>query len=243
MQHNCKKCNKVFMTSMAPSTIDRMAIASGLCSACMRDELLQDNNAGSNSQQSVSWTVIQLRQRLNQFRNDLLKIIPLENNGSDTNFIIQSSLNETTLSLSAIQDDDLATFLEWVREGRVLHGLFMDGDWKSKILCAPVSEISILRSYIKEHEELRIQANRSRQNVVSNVVLARTQRSYSSSDSYDSYEEYDYEPDYDEEKYARELEHDSQWDTEQRTLDDALDEWERNRGHGLSTYDDSDDYY
>jgi len=239
MRHNCKRCKKVFTTAAAPSTVDRMAIASGLCSACMRDELLQDNNAASGSQQLPSWTVIQLRQRLNQFRNDLLKIIPVENDGGETNFIIQSSLHETTLPLSAIQDNDLGTFLGWAREGRVLHGLFMDGDWKSKIICAPVSEISTLRSYLKEHEELQLQASRSRQNVVSHVFPASPQRSHSSSDSYN---EYDYEPDYDEEKHERELEHDFQWDTEQRTLDDALDEWERNRGHGLSTYDDTDDY-
>lgn len=239
MERSCKGCKKVIVTSSPLSTLDLMSIASGMCTSCMKAELAKVNPKDSLSSENKHlplWIIVECMPPLSHFRNDLLKIIPSEYNGNVKQFIVKSTLHENTISLSNIQGDH-STLFEWIKANKSIHGLFLTEWTKSTILVAPISEISKLRSYIKEYNDRkRVENEKKRASLPKYNPVKKTQ-SYSLDDSYD-----DYSDDFDDQKYDRELEHEFQWETEQRSLDDALDEWENNRGHGLSTYDDKDDH-
>jgi len=229
MELTCKKCKKVFATSVPPTTVDRMAMASGLCGACMREELTRDIRATASQSRSPAWVVIKLRNRLHQLRNDLLRIIPRQGAGATDELIIKSSLREVTIPLSDVQPDGLNVLLDWFAQGKEVHGLFADGDWKTAILCAPVSDISTLRSCLKAYEG----DDSKREN--RGVQPAKTTR-YARYDSALDEERY-----FDPELEQAQWDHEFLWETEQLSLDDLIEEWERNRGHNLTTYDDIDD--
>lgn len=212
----------------------------GMCYSCIKLELdkVVLGHPVVIEKKTPKWIVIELTFPLSHFRNDLLRLSLHMNEINEKNFCIESTLHNSFIPFSNIKGDQ-ETLIVWFNYSKSINGLFLNERTKSSILVAPNADISALRTYIREYQE-------SKQNEIGKQVsLSRytaTQHTYSRKEpnNYNDENFIDYEIDL--EKYDRELEHEFQWETEQSSLDDALEEWENNRGYGLTTYDDTDDY-
>ena len=193
---------------------------------------LNDNHVQQRVEPFPAWIVLELKDEINHFRNDLLRLIPSKFNGDGCQIRVKSSLKETIIPLSSFHGDQSA-LLEWIKANKVIGGMFLSDRIKSMILVAPNSDINELRTYIKEYYERKRLVIEQKKQGKSKLDLNSTRtHSTNSMDDWHTgpiYHEVASSPD------------DPYWENEQMSLQDAIDDWENNLGHNLSTYDDTDD--